>query len=353
MLSESVVVNSDDKLEPGDLVEINISDIAIGERYRKEMGDLEPLARNIADLGQLQPIGIMPDRRLIFGERRLKACRDVLGRGTILARVIDLPSVIEGEHAENMFREQFTFAERMKIGLALDKVMEERRGRPSTQKKNVRDGAHFSPSVGQKKRDFLAEVTGFRSGTEFDRAKKIVTDGHDQIQKWVDEDRLAITPAAEFSALPKDEQERIVKRGSPQSVREKVAQMRAAITQGSTSTVLPSNVAEIRADVGGDVSREPRSRADGGPATVTDISTRRPPDPGKPNKNMMQLGRENLPRPMLNPLVAAVMVLGETRGAPSDILAAVPGDQMAYLDLHIDHAKRLVIGLAAAHGGAS
>ena len=54
---------------------IDIAAICLGERHRKEMGDLDRLARSIADVGLLQPIVITPDGRLIAGERRLRACR--------------------------------------------------------------------------------------------------------------------------------------------------------------------------------------------------------------------------------------------------------------------------------------
>ena len=40
---------------------IDIAAIRLGERHRKEMGDLDRLARSIADVGLLQPIVITPD----------------------------------------------------------------------------------------------------------------------------------------------------------------------------------------------------------------------------------------------------------------------------------------------------
>jgi ParB family chromosome partitioning protein len=43
------------------------------------MGDLSALAASIAEVGLLQPIGVSADGELVFGERRLRACRDLLG----------------------------------------------------------------------------------------------------------------------------------------------------------------------------------------------------------------------------------------------------------------------------------
>lgn len=67
-------------------MQIAISEITIGERHRKDLGNLEELAASIDELGLLQPIGITKDKLLVFGERRLIACRDLLGWTMIPAR---------------------------------------------------------------------------------------------------------------------------------------------------------------------------------------------------------------------------------------------------------------------------
>jgi ParB-like chromosome segregation protein Spo0J len=67
--------NMNDKIK-----EVKISDIKLGTRYRKAMGDIEGLAESINETELLQPIGITPDNELIFGERRLRAYRDVMRR---------------------------------------------------------------------------------------------------------------------------------------------------------------------------------------------------------------------------------------------------------------------------------
>ena len=48
-----------------------ISSIHIGKRHPKDMGDIDALARSMADLGLLQPNVIRPDDRLLAGHRRL------------------------------------------------------------------------------------------------------------------------------------------------------------------------------------------------------------------------------------------------------------------------------------------
>ena len=63
-----------------------IDSIVVRERFRKDMGDLEALARSIAEIGLLQPIIITPDGQLVVGERRLRACK-LLGWRTIPVHV--------------------------------------------------------------------------------------------------------------------------------------------------------------------------------------------------------------------------------------------------------------------------
>ena len=67
-----------------------IDSIIVGERFRKDMGDVDTLASSIAALGLLQPIAISPDGRLLAGERRLRACRQ-LGWTTVPVSIVEDP----------------------------------------------------------------------------------------------------------------------------------------------------------------------------------------------------------------------------------------------------------------------
>jgi ParB-like nuclease domain len=53
--------------------EWRISEIKIGDRCRKELGDIDELASSIAEVGLLHKIVIRSDGVLIAGERRLTA----------------------------------------------------------------------------------------------------------------------------------------------------------------------------------------------------------------------------------------------------------------------------------------
>src|ERR1700682_2689119 len=95
--------------------EVNISDIKLNKRFRKDFGDLETLAGSIKEFGLLQPIGVSPDSELVFGERRLRACRDILGWTTISARIVALRDVLLGQIDENRLRKDYTVSERVAI----------------------------------------------------------------------------------------------------------------------------------------------------------------------------------------------------------------------------------------------
>src|SRR4051812_34537068 len=96
-------------------VNLNIGEIKIGTRQRKDYGDLAELAASIEEHGLLQPIGVTSGSELVFGERRLRAFRDVLGRKTIPTRIVEVKSVLLGQIAENTMRKDYTVSERVAI----------------------------------------------------------------------------------------------------------------------------------------------------------------------------------------------------------------------------------------------
>jgi N6-adenosine-specific RNA methylase IME4/ParB-like chromosome segregation protein Spo0J len=98
-----------------------ISEIVVGPRHRKDMGDITELAASMAELGLLQPIVVRPDGTLIAGERRIRAAQE-LGWAEIPVTVVDLDAVARGEFAENAIRKDFTLSEAVAIKRALEPV---------------------------------------------------------------------------------------------------------------------------------------------------------------------------------------------------------------------------------------
>jgi ParB-like chromosome segregation protein Spo0J len=96
-----------------------ISSITIGDRVRKDMGDLRGLADSITTHGLLHPIVVQTDGRLIAGHRRIEAAR-LLGWEQISATVIDVTDLLAAERAENEQRKDFTASEAVAIGRLIE-----------------------------------------------------------------------------------------------------------------------------------------------------------------------------------------------------------------------------------------
>jgi hypothetical protein len=101
------------------MTKLPIRKIRVRNRYRKSLGDIDPLAASIKELGLLHPIVVRPDGRLIAGERRLAACKR-LGWKTVPVTYVDLKEVVRGEFAENAFRKDFLPSEIEAIRRALE-----------------------------------------------------------------------------------------------------------------------------------------------------------------------------------------------------------------------------------------
>ena len=75
---------------------MNIDQIKVGFRYRKDLGDLRTLAKSIDEVGLLHPVVVTPEGRLIAGQRRLEACR-LIGQTDVPVTVVDLYQAAQGE----------------------------------------------------------------------------------------------------------------------------------------------------------------------------------------------------------------------------------------------------------------
>jgi ParB-like chromosome segregation protein Spo0J len=104
--------------------QIRIDDVIVGERFRKELGDIEALAQSIKELGLLQPIAVDEKGNLIAGHRRLEACKS-LGWTDIPCHVVNLGEIVKGEYSENVERKAFTPSELVTIKRALEPELRE------------------------------------------------------------------------------------------------------------------------------------------------------------------------------------------------------------------------------------
>jgi ParB family chromosome partitioning protein len=102
-------------------LDIEINDIKIGNRFRKDLGDLEPLKQSIRKIGLLHPAVINENNELVCGYRRLVSYEQ-LGYEEIPVRKINLQDIVNGEVHENTVRKDFTIVERYEIRKAFEPI---------------------------------------------------------------------------------------------------------------------------------------------------------------------------------------------------------------------------------------
>ena len=180
---------------------IAISDIQIGERHRKELGDIDGLAQSISDDGLLQPIGVTPDNRLVFGYRRLVACRDKLGWTEIPTVIIDIENLTHGEWIENTIRKDLTLSEMVAITDAL---------RSFTRGGDRRSDQYRESGTGVTKKE-ACEIAGWKMD-KYDDAKIVVETAIDELVRAMDKDEVSPHAAAQLAKEPEDIQREAVER---------------------------------------------------------------------------------------------------------------------------------------------
>lgn len=103
---------------------VDINQIQVSKRVRKDLGDLTPLMDSLKRYGLLNPITITKDYKLIAGQRRLESAR-LLGWTTIDAVVVDIKDPVarlEIELEENTQRSNFTELELLEGYKQLEKL---------------------------------------------------------------------------------------------------------------------------------------------------------------------------------------------------------------------------------------
>lgn len=170
-----------------DAIRLEVSDITVGPRFRRELGDLTALADSIESVGLLHPIVVTPEFELVAGRRRLEACKRI-GWVDIPCRVLPLNPVemLMAEHDENEVRRDFTPTERVAIGRAMEESIRERAA--ERQRAGVNLSKNF-PKVPSAERGRSADIVGSKvgmSGPTYSRAKAVVVAAEDDPAKYGD-----------------------------------------------------------------------------------------------------------------------------------------------------------------------
>jgi ParB family chromosome partitioning protein len=128
------------------------SDVLIGERARKDLGDLGELARSIKETGLLHPIVVSPDHELICGACRLAAWQQLFPGKPIPAYQVSVPDMLAAELDENLVRCDLLPSERLAVANQVEAAV-----------RANRESAGLA--AGEKSGDFAARRVGWSRPT--------------------------------------------------------------------------------------------------------------------------------------------------------------------------------------------
>ena len=178
---------------------VEISKIKVGERIRKDFGDIQELADDIKENSLLNPIVVTPDGDgylLIAGERRLKACQ-LLGYAAITVTTVgvrDAEQALAMEISENECRKEFTKTERLSYARRLAAI-ESVKARARMHHDPTQD---FAEAEKGESREIVARKLGFGNRETYRQEQAIADNAEvftvEEFKDW-DEGRLSTNKA--------------------------------------------------------------------------------------------------------------------------------------------------------------
>lgn len=161
---------------------IDIEKVSVGDRIRKDMGDLEELSDDIAKNGLINPPVVTPDFELIAGERRLEAMKK-LGYKQVEVRVMkveDAEHKLNLEINENENRKDFNKSERIEYARQLERIE-----RVKAKERMGQGVENFPQHEEGKTRDLVAEKLGIGSGKQYEKEKYIADNADPEtLEQW-------------------------------------------------------------------------------------------------------------------------------------------------------------------------
>jgi N6-adenosine-specific RNA methylase IME4 len=150
-----------------------IDSIIVGERHRRDLGDVASLAHSIAEFDLLHPIVVTPGNVLIAGERRLRAVQQ-LGWTEVPVTVVDLAEIVRGELAENAERKDFLPSEIEAIRRAMAPEIAAQAKERQSRKVS---------GTGEETRDRIGTFAGV-SGRTVEKIAKVVAAAESEPEKY-------------------------------------------------------------------------------------------------------------------------------------------------------------------------
>lgn len=173
---------------------VALDSIVIGERVRKDLGDIAALAESIKRHGLLHPIVINGARALIAGHRRIEAAR-LIGMKEIPVTVLNIEDLLSAERDENSERKNFTPTEAVAIGRLIEarekSAVDERRragwNKRRARKNGIPDVGNLPESVAHPEgvRGVVGKAVGM-SGSTYARARDVVDAAESDPDKFGD-----------------------------------------------------------------------------------------------------------------------------------------------------------------------
>ena len=164
---------------------MRVDQIRIGLRYRKDLGDVRALAESIAEVGLLHPVVVTPSGRLIAGQRRLEACRQ-LGWTDVPVTIVDLLQAARGEAHENFVRKDLLPSEIV----ALKRAIEPLERREARQRQGSRADLCLPTTMAESQRaypgdarDNIARYLGV-GRTTIERAEAVVDAAEEEPEEY-------------------------------------------------------------------------------------------------------------------------------------------------------------------------
>lgn len=193
---------------------LDIDRIQIGDRIRKDYGDLQELADDIQANTLLNPIVVTPSAdgnyTLIAGERRLRAMRDILGYKQVTVNTVaanDAEHALLMEISENECRKEFTKTERLDYARRLSRI------EAAKAKERMEAGKEIDP-VQKIVQGRTCEIVASALGTNREtlRQEQYIADNADMLDPadfadW-DEGRLSTNKAYQRIKQAKEKAER-------------------------------------------------------------------------------------------------------------------------------------------------
>lgn len=167
-----------------EVISININQVQVNGRHRKDLGDIDSLANSIEEIGLLQPIIVKQENHLLIGgERRLEAFKTLRDRhgGTrysyipavIAENLDDAYLMLLAERDENTCRKDFAPSEAVAIGKMLEEIERPAAKERQGARTDLQHSGNFPECSSGQTRDKVGASIGM-SGKTYEKAKEVI-----------------------------------------------------------------------------------------------------------------------------------------------------------------------------------